>query len=131
MLVTSCLDNICRVWAETLPPEEGWGPGGGRLTNQTGRNRAHRHKHRFMQRLKHMKYVLYFSFSINISTCMKIKLLNFICFLRTCFHIRRTAQTSKQHLGPPIPTLPSTYSVHDFHNSYQSNYPSAGLYTTK
>lgn len=55
MLVTSCLDNICRVWAETLPPEEGWGPGGGRLQTHSGRHRANRHKHRFMQRLKHMK----------------------------------------------------------------------------
>lgn len=54
--------------------------------------RTHRHKHRFMQRLKHMK---------------------------TCFHIRRHAKHQAQgNLGPspPIPTLPSTYSVHDFHS---------------
>lgn len=43
-------------------------------------------------------------------------------FVRTCFHIRRHAkqQSFGQQSGvgntPPIPTLPSTYSVHDFHS---------------
>ncbi|KOB69451.1 Rabconnectin [Operophtera brumata] len=95
VLVTSCVDNICRVWAETLLPEDEWG--GGCVTSHSRspprRQRAtHRHKHRFMQRLKHMK---------------------------TCFHIRRNAQSSKQP-GAPIPTLPSTYSAHDFHNQYHA-----------
>lgn len=109
MLVTSCLDNICRIWVETVLPDDGlvnmnqFDP----LASQNPKFRTHRHKHRFMQRLKHMK---------------------------TCFHIRRHA---KHHAGtglsgmaagfgglgtingfgqPPIPTLPSTYSVHDFHS---------------
>lgn len=97
MLVTSCLDNICRIWVETVLPDDGlvnmnqFDP----LASQNPKFRTHRHKHRFMQRLKHMK---------------------------TCFHIRRHA---KHHgnlpnggLGgqSPIPTLPSTYSVHDFHS---------------
>jgi DmX-like protein len=111
MLVTSCLDNICRIWIETVLPEDGlvnmnqFDP----LASQNPKFRTHRHKHRFMQRLKHMK---------------------------TCFHIRRHA---KHHGGvagmngtvgagfggpgagagfghSPIPTLPSTYSVHDFHS---------------
>ncbi|XP_046412753.1 dmX-like protein 2 isoform X1 [Neodiprion fabricii] len=107
MLVTSCRDNICRVWAETIPPEiEG-------LANMSqfegpdrhghhGKNRHHSmHKHRFMQRLKHMK---------------------------TCFHIRRHVkqqQNQAGHTAPTLPTLPSTYSVHDFHNHYQgtNHYP--------
>ncbi|XP_047518188.1 dmX-like protein 2 isoform X3 [Pieris napi] len=102
VLVTSCVDNICRVWAETLLPEDEWG---GCVTPHSRspprRQRAtHRHKHRFMQRLKHMK---------------------------TCFHIRRTAQSSKQP-GAPIPTLPSTYSAHDFHNSYHATSYTAGLH---
>ncbi|XP_045511959.1 dmX-like protein 2 isoform X5 [Pieris brassicae] len=102
VLVTSCVDNICRVWAETLLPEDEWG---GCVTAHSRspprRQRAtHRHKHRFMQRLKHMK---------------------------TCFHIRRTAQSSKQP-GAPIPTLPSTYSAHDFHNSYHATSYTAGLH---
>jgi hypothetical protein len=97
MLVTSCLDNICRIWVETVLPDDGlvnmnqFDP----QASQNPKFRTHRHKHRFMQRLKHMK---------------------------TCFHIRRNAK--HQHgvfppngFGqPPIPTLPSTFSVHDFHS---------------
>uniref|UniRef100_A0A0A9WH85 DmX-like protein 2 n=1 Tax=Lygus hesperus TaxID=30085 RepID=A0A0A9WH85_LYGHE len=95
MLVTSCRDNICRVWVETVLPDDG-------LVNmnqfdptaaQNPKFRTHRHKHRFMQRLKHMK---------------------------TCFHLRRNAKQNQSNgLGsntPTIPTLPSTYSVHDFHS---------------
>ncbi|XP_018327674.1 dmX-like protein 2 isoform X2 [Agrilus planipennis] len=92
MLVTSCKDNICRLWVETVLPEDG-------LVNLSQLDpqanhpkfRTHRHKHRFMQRLKHMK---------------------------TCFHIRRHAKQQNLGVGPspPIPTLPSTYSVHDFHS---------------
>ncbi|KAI8434147.1 hypothetical protein MSG28_012272 [Choristoneura fumiferana] len=102
VLVTSCVDNICRVWAETLIPDDEWG---GCVTAHSRspprRQRAtHRHKHRFMQRLKHMK---------------------------TCFHIRRNAQSSKQP-GAPIPTLPSTYSAHDFHNPYHASSYTGGLH---
>jgi DmX-like protein len=106
MLVTSCLDNICRIWVETVLPDDGlvnmnqFDP----LASQNPKFRTHRHKHRFMQRLKHMK---------------------------TCFHIRRHAKhnaasgmaagfgglgTSNGLGHAPIPTLPSTYSVHDFHS---------------
>ncbi|GAB0086325.1 dmX-like protein 2 [Sergentomyia squamirostris] len=109
MLVTSCLDNICRIWVETVLPDDGlvnmnqFDP----LATQNPKFRTHRHKHRFMQRLKHMK---------------------------TCFHIRRHAKHQGAFglngMGPafggpgagvnmghaPIPSLPSTYSVHDFHS---------------
>ncbi|XP_075227186.1 rabconnectin-3 alpha isoform X2 [Lycorma delicatula] len=93
MLVTSCRDNICRIWVETVLPDDGlvnmhqFDP----LAAHNPKFRTHRHKHRFMQRLKHMK---------------------------TCFHIRRHAKHQQnQSSGPvPIPTLPSTYSVHDFHS---------------
>lgn len=106
MLVTSCLDNICRIWIETVLPDDGlvnmnqFDP----LATQNPKFRTHRHKHRFMQRLKHMK---------------------------TCFHIRRHAKhngaqgVAAAFGGPgagtnighsPIPSLPSTYSVHDFHS---------------
>ncbi|XP_015601429.1 dmX-like protein 2 isoform X2 [Cephus cinctus] len=104
MLVTSCRDNICRVWAETIPPEiEGLANmsqfEGSDRHGHHGKHRHHTmHKHRFMQRLKHMK---------------------------TCFHIRRHAKQQQQrqsgHTAPTLPTLPSTYSVHDFHNSYQGS----------
>ncbi|XP_011350264.1 dmX-like protein 2 isoform X5 [Ooceraea biroi] len=103
MLVTSCRDNICRVWAETIPPEiEGLANmsqfEGSDRHGHHGKHRHHNmHKHRFMQRLKHMK---------------------------TCFHIRRHAKQQHQAghtLAPTLPTLPSTYSVHDFHNNYQTS----------
>lgn len=99
MLVTSCIDNICRIWVETILPDDGlvnmnqFDP----LASQNPKFRTHRHKHRFMQRLKHMK---------------------------TCFHIRRHAKNHGPSFGSfqnefgvgTIPTLPSTYSVHDFHS---------------
>lgn len=102
MLVTSCLDNICRIWIETVLPDDGlvnmtqFDP----LASQNPKFRTHRHKHRFMQRLKHMK---------------------------TCFHIRRHAKNGAiignmtSSIDAPlrnsaIPSLPSSYSVHDFHS---------------
>ncbi|KAF5272292.1 hypothetical protein FQR65_LT04949 [Abscondita terminalis] len=105
MLVTSCKDNICRLWVETVLPEDG-------LVNLSQLDpqahhpkfRTHRHKHRFMQRLKHMK---------------------------TCFHIRRHAKQHTQGFGntTPIPTLPSTYSVHDFHSyGYRGTGVTPGLH---
>lgn len=57
MLVTSCKDNICRIWVETILPDDGlvnmyqFDP----MAAQNPKFRTHRHKHRFMQRLKHMK----------------------------------------------------------------------------
>lgn len=104
MLVTSCMDNICRIWVETILPDDG-------LFNmnqidpqatQHHKFRTHRHKHRFLQRLRHMK---------------------------ACFHIRRHARNHSRILkntyiygelgveigNTTIPTLQSTYSVHDFH----------------
>ncbi|KAG8230550.1 hypothetical protein J437_LFUL008373, partial [Ladona fulva] len=59
MLVTSCRDNICRIWVETVLPEDGlinmsqFDP----LASQNPKFRTHRHKHRFMQRLKHMNLI--------------------------------------------------------------------------
>ncbi|XP_043473124.1 dmX-like protein 2 isoform X3 [Leptopilina heterotoma] len=110
MLVTSCRDNICRVWTETIPPEiEGLANmsqfEGSDRHGHHGKHRHHNmHKHRFMQRLKHMK---------------------------TCFHIRRHAKQQQHqagHTAPTLPTLPSTYSVHDFHNNYQTSAHYPGMH---
>ncbi|XP_065333652.1 dmX-like protein 2 isoform X2 [Cloeon dipterum] len=106
MLITSCRDNICRIWVETVLPDDGlvnmsqFDP----LAAQNPKFRTHRHKHRIMQRLKHMK---------------------------TCFHIRRHAKShnSSPSLAGPIPTLPSTFSVHDFHNyGFQGTGLTTGLH---
>ncbi|XP_069954424.1 dmX-like protein 2 isoform X5 [Cherax quadricarinatus] len=98
MLVTSCRDNISRVWVETVLPDDDLvsllhlDP----AAAQNPRFRTHRHKHRFMQRLKHMK---------------------------ACFQMRRHVKSAGSviigGLGgsgtQPLPTIPSSYSVHDFH----------------
>lgn len=78
-------------------------------------------------------YITFFSSSSSLSVNCKIKLCQILhifrigraiiimcVFSRTCFHIRRNAQSSKQP-GAPIPTLPSTYSAHDFHNPYHAS----------
>ncbi|XP_053214869.1 dmX-like protein 2 isoform X2 [Panonychus citri] len=95
MLVTSCRDNICRLWVQTLLPDDG-------LVNfsqietlsnhAVPRNQTQRHRQKLLLRLKHMK-----AFSQ--------------------FKKRQAAKTDDDsHLNEPIPTLPSTFSVHDFHS---------------
>ena len=90
-------DNICRVWSETLLPDDGMicmqqlDP----AASQDPHFRAHRQKQRFIQRLKHM---------------------------RQSFTARKLSKAAGAGAGAgeavqdPIPTLPSTYSIHDFHN---------------
>ena len=57
MLVTSCLDNICRLWCETLLPEDGivcmsqLDP----AAAKDSKFRTHRQKARFIQRFRHMR----------------------------------------------------------------------------
>lgn len=104
MLVTSCRDNICRLWVQTLLPDDG-------LVNFTQieslsnhavpRNQTQRHRQKLLQRLKHMK---------SFSQFKKRQATN---------HQNKTGvetNGSNDHLIEPIPTLPSTLSVHDFHS---------------
>ena len=57
MLVTSCVDNICRLWCETLLPEDGvvcmsqLDP----AAANDSKFRTHRQKARFIQRFRHMR----------------------------------------------------------------------------
>lgn len=57
MLVTSCLDNICRLWCETVLPEDGiismsqLDPG----ATKDAKFRTHRQKARFIQRFRHLR----------------------------------------------------------------------------
>ena len=105
MLVTNCTDNICRLWSETVLPEDGLicmqqlDP----AATQDPHFRAHRQKQRFVQRLKHT---------------------------RQSFAARKVSRASaSEGVQDPIPTLPSTYSVHDFHNfSFQGAGVSPGLH---
>lgn len=57
MLVTSCRDNICRIWVQTLIPEDGLVDLQQieNIANQNLRIQTQRHRRKIMQRLKHMK----------------------------------------------------------------------------
>lgn len=58
MLVTSCLDNVCRLWVETILPDDGlvdleqFDPN----SSMDPKFHTHRHKKRFLQRLKTIRY---------------------------------------------------------------------------
>ena len=101
MLLTSCMDNISRLWIETILPDDGLlnmqhlDP----LASQNPKYRQNRHKHGFVERLKHM---------------------------RKSFRKARTQRENQQQQTnssgvtltvkkEPVPTLPSSNSGHDFH----------------
>ena len=105
ILVTSCMDNICRIWSETILPEDGvvsmtqLDPSAAQDT----KFRTHRQKARFVQRFRHM---------------------------RQSFSARRVVKGSFKSCNPdPVASLPSTYSVHEFHNyGFQGTGISPGLH---
>lgn len=88
MLLTSCKDNICRLWVETILPEDGLvdlqhlDPNA--LNNPMFH--THRHKNRFMQRLHHIRNV-----------------------------VNKRKSHLPGGLMQGIAPLPSTQSIHDFH----------------
>nr|XP_022328939.1 dmX-like protein 2 isoform X8 [Crassostrea virginica] len=95
MLVTSCLDNVCRLWVETILPDDGlvdleqFDPN----ASVDPKFHTHRHKKRFLQRLK------------TISNLLEVH----------AIHKRR-----KQHkMGPEtvmsMASFSTVQSVHDFH----------------
>ncbi|CAM1299293.1 DMXL1 (predicted), partial [Pycnogonum litorale] len=92
MLVTSCKDNICRIWVQTILPDDGlinlnqFEP----IISQNPKLRAQKHKQKIMQRLKHMKS--FFNFRSR--------------------HPNQFTEDAQE----TIPSLPSTFSVHDFHS---------------
>ena len=99
------MDNICRIWSETILPEDG-------LISMTQLDpnaaqdtkfRTHRQKARFVQRFRHM---------------------------RQSFAARRVVKGSFKASNPdPVASLPSTYSVHEFHNyGFQGTGISPGLH---
>ena len=59
MLVTSCIDNVCRLWVETILPDDGlvdleqFDPS----SSFDPKFHTQRHKKRFMQRLKTIRYI--------------------------------------------------------------------------
>jgi len=62
MLVTSCKDNICRIWAETVLPDDGLidtyqvdAAAAGAGTQFPQLMSTQQHKKRFLQRLHHIR----------------------------------------------------------------------------
>ena len=57
MLITLCRDNICRLWVETILPEDGLVDLNQLDPNATTLPMFHtqRHRNRFMQRLHHIR----------------------------------------------------------------------------
>ncbi len=109
VLVTSCSDNICRIWSETILPEDGIISMSQLDPNaaQDTKYRTHRQKARFVQRFRH---------------------------LRQSFAARKVVRESANNIKPdpgqdPVAALPSTYSVHEFHNyGFQGTGISPGLH---
>ncbi|KAI1301706.1 DmX-like protein 2 [Halotydeus destructor] len=92
MLVTSCRDNTCRLWVQTLLPDDGlvnFSQIEGLDKDAVPRSQTRRHREKILHRMRHMK-------SFNFKKRQDIK----------------TDVVNEQ----PIPSLPSTFSVHDFHN---------------
>ncbi|OWA51395.1 DmX-like protein 2 [Hypsibius exemplaris] len=105
MLLTSCMDNISRLWVETILPDDGLlniqhlDP----LVSQNAKYRQHQHKHGFVERLKHM---------------------------RKSFKKARTQRDRETHQQPhsnginsgvrkdPVATLPTSDSAHNFMHKF-------------
>ncbi|XP_050401312.1 dmX-like protein 1 [Patella vulgata] len=90
MLVTSCLDNVCRVWCETILPDDGlldleqFDPS----TSLDSKFTTSRHKKRFIQRLKTIRHAI---------------------------HKRRKQPKYNRETVMSVGNLSSMGSVHDFH----------------
>lgn len=115
MLVTSCRDNICRLWVQTLLPEDGLVnvsqlEGVGSLV--TPREQTARHRQKFMSRIRSMKSFTNFKRRQHVEN----------------EHgdegggagggdglLRSPSQEGFGSNSTFNPNLPSTFSVHDFH----------------
>lgn len=111
MLVTSCRDNICRLWVQTLLPEDGLVnvsqlEGVGNLV--APREQTARHRQKFISRIKSMKSFTHFKRRQHVEN----------------EHgeeeggdglLRSPSQEGFGSNSTFNPNLPSTFSVHDFH----------------
>jgi DmX-like protein len=102
MLLTSCMDNISRLWIETILPDDGLlnihhlDP----LVSQNPKYHQHRHKHGFVERLKHMR-----------KSFKKAKNQRDQHSNGAATGTGSTPSAKKE----PVATLPSSHSAHDFH----------------
>ncbi|XP_052793147.1 dmX-like protein 2 isoform X3 [Mya arenaria] len=94
MLITSCRDNVCRIWSETILPDDGlvdleqFDPN---PSSYDPKFQMHRHKKRFMQRLKTIRHAI---------------------------HKRRKHVKFGPETVMSMPSLSSVASSHDFHKFY-------------
>ncbi|XP_018017231.1 dmX-like protein 2 isoform X2 [Hyalella azteca] len=111
MVVSSCKDNICRVWVETVLPDDGLIPMHqlDPVAAQNPRFRTHRHKHKFVSRLKHIKAC----FGLRRQTRFPIGI-SASGFNSSKLTSGQSMSPTKTGCDPIVPTMPSTYSVHDF-----------------
>ncbi|XP_060557818.1 dmX-like protein 2 isoform X5 [Ruditapes philippinarum] len=125
MLITSCKDNVCRIWSETILPDDGLVDLEQFEPNSSFDPKFHmqRHKKRFMQRLKtiriHMHQYESNEVCDNQRAPYKDRLMN--CPVYRQKFIRHAIHKRKKHtkFGPEIvmsmPSLSSVNSAHDFH----------------
>ncbi|KAK3098460.1 hypothetical protein FSP39_019692 [Pinctada imbricata] len=96
MLITSCVDNVCRLWCETILPDDGlvdleqFDPN----ASMEPKFHTHRHKKRFIQRLKTIRHAI---------------------------HKRKKHHKFGPETVMSVPHLNSMASVHDFHKSSLHN----------
>ena len=144
VLATSCTDNICRLWCETVRlsnilrfllidsaiaaqmcflqvlPDDGivsmrhLDP----TAAQDTKFRTHRQKAKFVQRFRHVRQ----SFAAR-------KLAKSVSFSSSAASPAHGQSRPAAASADPIASLPSTYSIHEFHNySFQSTGISPGLH---
>ncbi|OQR78759.1 dmX protein 2 [Tropilaelaps mercedesae] len=108
MLVTSCKDNICRLWSQTLLPEDG-------LINlsqiealSSQQPKVHRHRNKIMSKLKHIK------------SLSEHKARNGGGSLPGGSTVGgpngNAGIVNNGALLEPMPSMPSSFSINDFHN---------------
>lgn len=107
MLVTSCKDNICRLWSQTLLPEDG-------LINLSQiealanlQPKVQRHKNKIMSKLKHIK------------SLSEHKTKTGSGYPAGAAAGANGSTGAVSNGVPPVgtmPSLPSSFSINDFHN---------------
>lgn len=106
MLITSSADKICRLWVQTVLPDDG-------LLNISHFNhsnlsnskfRTHRQKHRFLQRIKHIK------------ACFQLRKSTRDIESLTIPNANKNLKQDFLCISSPPSVLPSSHSVHDLHS---------------
>ncbi|XP_052281684.1 dmX-like protein 2 isoform X4 [Dreissena polymorpha] len=107
MLITACRDHVCRIWCETILPDDGlvdleqFDPS----STYDPKFHMHRHKKRFMQRLK----------TISEAELAELSTLDRKIEKRHAIHKRKKHSKFGPETVMSMPSLSSISSSHDFH----------------